>query len=149
MFVSWYRIIPIIVLVVLLGCSGAESFVVTLTPEGTKGTIPTMTSMPSIIYPTLVPTRELTITPTLEAMLCDETPVTIECKATVCIVRDSPSSGTGAIAYTVPNSTLLDGALSCRCETCASIEQNWFYLGETNEDQFWAISMYKVWELKD
>ena len=145
---SWYRIIPIVVLVALLGCSGVEGLVVTLTPEGTDSIITTVTNEPVVVYPTLTPTGVPIPTATLEAMVCDDSPVTIECQTSVCVVRSRPSSGEGAVAYKVPGGTVLGGALSCRCETCAVVEQNWFYLGETNGDQFWAIQMDKVWELK-
>lgn len=140
------RLALLIVLVVLgLACSSGE-FVVTLTPTPGKGILSsTMTLIPTVVYPTLLPSSTPTLLP---GMVCEPDPVDIICKATVCVVRNDPRSGGSNIAYTLPNNTILKGAFVCICPTCASLEQNWFYLGQSGNEQFWAIGMNQVWELQ-
>jgi len=99
--------------------------------------------LPSVIYPTLVPSSTPTEVPD---MVCETELVDIVCKATVCVVRNNPKSGEVNRAYTVPNNTVLSGAVVCVCPSCAPFEQNWFYLGNSGDEQFWAIQMEQVWE---
>lgn len=118
-----------------------------MTPTASSDILkPTMTTttLPTVVYPTLVPTN----TPTeIPSMVCSDEPVDIICKATVCVVRNEPRSGGDNIAYTIPNNTILKGAKKCQCQSCAPIEQSWFFLGRSGDVLFWAIEMNQVWEV--
>lgn len=132
----------------LLACS-MQGLVVTLTPTPGKDIIePTMTTLPTVVYPTLTPPASST-PPVISDMVCEDSPVSIVCKATVCVVRKDPHSGQESVAYTVPHDTVLQGAVVCVCPTCAPIEKSWFYLGKSGGDEFWAINMNQVWELSN
>lgn len=135
-------VLAVIVLPFVLACSAGE-FIVTLTPTPGKGILPTMTVLPTVVYPTLTPTQEPTDIP---SVVCSDQIVSIVCKATVCVVRTGHESGRDNIAYTVPNKVIIDGAVQCKCQSCAPVEQDWFFLGQTGVKQFWALSMPQVWE---
>lgn len=136
-------VLAVIAILFTLACSAGE-FIVTLTPTPGKDILPTMTTLPTVVYPTLTPTQESTDIP---SVLCSDQPVQIICKATVCVVRTAHESGGDNVAYTVPNKVIIDGAVQCKCQSCAPLEQDWFFLGQTGEKQFWALSMLQVWEI--
>lgn len=138
--------LSLLVLLLGLACS-TEGLVVTLTPAQSSDTMEsTMTTLPTVVYPTLAP--YFTETPTASpGVVCDTNPVQIICKATACVVRNDPRSGQESVAYTTPNKTVLDGAVVCICSSCAEFEKEWFYLGSSGDKQFWAIKMGQVWEV--
>lgn len=134
-----------------LACStdGLTSFVVTLTPTGEASIMEDMTQtsspMPTVIYPTLTPVP--TDTPEFSYMFCDPESTSIVCRATVCVVRSAPASGEGNRAYTVPNGAVIEDVLVCECSVCAPFEEEWFYLGRSGGQDYWALKMDLVWEV--
>ena len=135
-----------LLLFVLLACE-SSGFIVTLTPETTQERFETMTPLPTVVYPTLVPVED-TPTPTqLPDIECSLELVSIVCKATGCAVRYNHESGVENRAYIMPYGAVIDNVQVCECPTCAPFEQHWFLLGESGGKQYWALNMQLVWEV--
>lgn len=137
-------------LLALLSCQDTKlNFLVTLTPIGTEEVV-TVTTLPTVIYPTLTPIPE--VSPTAEdsgpvSIVCQNESVAVVCRATVCVVRLNPDSGEENKAYTVPNGAIIEGAQVCTCAECAAFEKDWFYLGKSGDKHYWALQMDLVWEV--